>query len=382
MTLLNQKNLFNIPSEITFLNCSYVAPAMNRVREAGVQALDKCSRPWELTAHDWFDPGEKLRSLFARIIGADSDNIALIPSVSYGMAVAAKNISLRPSQKIIVLEQQYPSNYYAWRELSKESGAEMITIARPPDDNWTAAVLEKIDAQTGLVTLPNCHWTDGTLLDLETIAKAARKVGACLVVDASQSAGAYPIDIVRIQPDFLVTVAYKWLLGPYGLAYLYADQKYHRDGKPIEQSWLIRKGAENFAGLVDYQDDLKAGARRFDSGEYSSFVKIPMAIAALEQVLEWGPENIQSTLSVLTDKISARARGAGLQTSDRKRRAGHMLGVRFPKDKIELLARRLSEDQVYISWRGASMRISPHLYNDEADVDRLCGLLERFGTGK
>lgn len=382
MIIPTQRNLFSIPEGVTFLNCSYVAPLLNSVRQSGVDALDKCSRPWELASDDWFGPGEKLRALFARIIGAEADNIALIPSASYGMAVAARNIALRSSQKIILLEHQYPSNYYAWRELSRETGAEIVTVPRPSDNDWTAAILERIDDHTGLAALPNCHWTDGTLIDLEAIGKATRNVGASLVVDASQSVGAFPMDVLRIKPDFLVAVAYKWLMGPYGLAYLYADEKHADAGRPIEHSWLTKKGAEDFAGLVDYQDDFRPGARRFDSGEYSSFVKIPMAITALTQVLEWGPDNIQSSISALTAEVSARAGRLGLQTANPKFRAGHMVGVRFPKERIELLSRKLSENRVYISWRGTNMRIAPHLYNDRRDVDRLCALLEEFGVEK
>src|SRR3970040_312397 len=131
MIIANQKPLFSIPADVTFLNCANMSPLSNAVHLAGVEAIDKCRSPWEIKSEDWFNPGEELRALFARIISADAENIALIPSVSYGIAIAARNISLRKSQKIIVIEQQYPSNYYAWHDRSKESGAENVVVARP-----------------------------------------------------------------------------------------------------------------------------------------------------------------------------------------------------------------------------------------------------------
>jgi len=375
MIIANQKPLFSIPADVTFLNCANMSPLSNSVHLAGVEAIDKCRSPWEIKSEDWFNPGEELRALFARIISADAENIALIPSVSYGIAIAARNISLRKSQKIIVIEQQYPSNYYAWHERSKESGAEIVVVERPQDNNWTPAILDAIDDRTGVVAIPNCHWTDGSLIDLEKISKAARNVNAGLVVDASQSVGAYPLDVNTIRPDFLVTVGYKWLMGPYGLGYLYADRKYCADGMPLEFSWLNKKGSEDFAGLVAYRDEYRAGARRFDSGEYPSFIKIPMAISALNQILKWGVENIQDSLSAMTEQIIEKAHQSGYETTNRKYRAGHMAGVKFPGDRIVSLSKKLSDSRIYISWRGTSMRISPHLYNDANDMNRLCEFL-------
>jgi selenocysteine lyase/cysteine desulfurase len=371
MLLTNQKHLFDIPTDVTYLNCSYLSPQLINIRQAGISGMDKKAFPWTIKMDDWFKPGEDLRSLFAKIINAGKDSVALVPSVSYGTAIAARNISLRANQKIILLDRQYPSNVYAWRELSKESGAEIVTVAKEAGQNWTEAILEKMDEHTGLVAIPNCHWTDGSLIDLEVISRKTKSISAKLVIDASQSVGAYPLDIQKIKPDFLVSVGYKWLMGPYGLGYIYCDQKYWEAGAPIEHGWLNRKGSEDFTRLVDYQDDLQPGARRFDAGEYPDFVKIPMAIAALTQVLEWGVANIQETLSGITGEIEMRARKAGYETPQREHRTGHMIGIKIPDDQISRIGKKLSEHKVFVSFRGSSMRVAPHLYNDLDDVRRL-----------
>lgn len=375
MILPNQKHLFSIAGDVTFLNCSNMSPLLKSAGEAGIEQVNIRSKPWTITIDDWFNPAEELRQLFANIIHANKENIALVPSASYGIAVAAKNITLKSQQKIILIDQQYPSNVYAWRELSNETGAEIITVQKQGDETWTDAILAKIDEYTGLVALPNCHWTNGGLIDLIQVSKKVKSVGAKLVIDASQSIGAYPLNIHEIMPDFLVTVGYKWLLGPYGLGYLYADDKYCANGKPIEYSWLNKTGAEDFTSLVSYRDDYRPGARRFDMGEYPAFINIHMAIAALKQILEWGVENIQETLSLLTAEIEARAGVLGLSTPKRNSRVGHIIGIQFPAEQVSELSKKLSENKIFISFRGASMRIAPHLFNDISDVDRLFDIL-------
>ena len=349
-----------------------MSPLLKKVNEAGVAAINKRNSPWEYKIKDdWFGPAETVRSLFADIIQSSKENIALVPSVSYGIATAANNILLTPQQKILLLDQQYPSNVYSWRALSDKTGAEIITIKKEPGQTWTDAIITNIDSNTGLVAIPNCHWTDGSFIDLEKVSVETKKVNSRLVIDASQSLGAYPLDINKIKPDFLVTVGYKWLLGSYGLGYLYADDKYCQSGTPIEFSWLNKLGSEDFSKLVDYEDDYKPGARRFDMGEFSAFTNLQMAIAALTQIKDWGVENIQETISLLTNEIELRAKARGFETPERESRMGHIIGIRFPNKDVGELAKKLAENKITISIRGNSMRVAPHLYNDEKDIDRL-----------
>ena len=133
---------------------------------------------------------------------------------------------------------------------------------------------------------------------------------------------------------------------------------------------------EDFARLVDYRMEFQAGARRFDVGEGANFALLPMAVAALEQLLDWGPENVQATLSAMTGEIAARAARLGLTASDPALRAGHFLGLRFPAGVPDGLTERLAAEQVYVSVRGDSMRVTPHLYNDDRDIERLMQVLE------
>ncbi len=376
--LPSQRHLFEIPDEVTFLNCANLSPQLRSVTAAGLEAVKAKVAPWHTTPPEWFSGAEKLRDLAGKLVGANADSIALVPSVSYGMAVAAANIKVESGKNIIFLHEEYPSNYYAWREIEKEKGAHIQIVNKADSGNWTTSILDAIDKNTAVVTVPNCHWTDGSFVDLEKVGEKARSVGAALVVDASQSLGAFPLDVKKIQPDFLVSVGYKWLLGAYALGYLYVAPKYHETGKPIENSWLNRAGSEDFARLVEYRNEFRAGARRFDMGEFPNFVLVPMATAALEQILAWKVENIQRTISVLTKKTAQDAEKLGFIVAPEKDRVNHLIGVRLPNGIPEKLNAKLTEANVFVSIRGDAIRIAPHLYNNASDIEKLFSILEKL----
>src|SRR5215211_1791714 len=376
MNLGSQRDLFEIPEDIVYLNCAYMSPQLRRAREVGERAVSRKSRPWELTNDDFFEEVEEVRALFARLVGGDADGVAVIPSVSYGISVAAANVPVREGEKIIILEDQFPSNVYSWRELASREGAGLVTVPRPEDSNWTGALIEAIDDDTAVVAVPNCHWTDGSLVALSRVGERAREVGAALVIDGIQSIGALPFDVSEVRPDFLIAASYKWLLGPYGVGFMYVDEKY-RDGQPIEHNWVNRHKSEAFSQLVDYQDAFQPGARRYDVGERSNFVLLPMAAEALRQLIDWDVENVSETIGTLTDLIEERAETLGIAATPKERRARHMIGLMLGPDTPDDLAGRLTAHDVFVSVRGESMRVSPHLYNTEEDVDRLFDVLER-----
>jgi selenocysteine lyase/cysteine desulfurase len=376
MKLGSKRDLFEIPEDIVYLNCAYMSPQLRPAREVGEKAISRKSRPWEITPDDFFEDAEEIRALFARLVGGDAHGVAIIPSVSYGISVAAANVPVREGEKIIILEDQFPSNVYAWGGLAEQSGARLVTLPRPEDLDWTRALLEEIDTDTAVVAVPNCHWTDGSLVDLASVGESVREAGAALVVDAIQSLGAHPFDVSEVRPDFLVAASYKWLFGPYGVGYMYVGEEY-REGKPIEHNWINRRGSEDFSGLVDYQDAFQPGARRYDVGERSNFALLPMAAEALRQLIDWGVENVSENIGTLTDLVEERAGALGIVTIPKERRARHMIGLMLGPDAPDDLATRLTTHNVYVSVRGPSVRVSPHLYNTESDVYRLFDVLER-----
>jgi len=371
MKLESQRSLFDIPDDVTYLNCAYMSPLMHRVRDAGAEGLGRKCRPWEISAGDFFSGSDALRDAFATLVSAEASDIAIVPSASYGISTAAANVPVGSGQNIVVVIDQFPSNVYPWRERAAAAGASVRTLERPGDSDWTDRVVDSIDDDTAVVALPHCHWTDGVLFDLERIGRVCRDRGVAFVLDVTQSAGASPISAAKIEPDFMVAATYKWLMGPYSLGLLYVGKKWQRDGHPIEHNWVHRANAENFARLVDYDDDYGPGAVRFDVGERSNFALVPAAEVAIRQILDWGVDNIAETTGALTALIAERAEALGLVSEPAHKRGSHYLALKreggFPDDLPQALARH----GVYVSARGASIRVTPHVYNDAGDVDRL-----------
>jgi len=225
------------------------------------------------------------------------------------------------------------------------------------------------------LTLGNVHWTDGTRFDLAAIGRRAREVGAALVVDGTQSVGAMPFDVEEIRPDLLVCASYKWLLGPYSLALCYLGERFD-GGEPLEETWIARKGSEDFQGLVDYVDDYQPGAARFDVGERSNFILLPMQIAALDMLLEWTPEAVQRSTADLSRDMLAQAVELGYAVEDPAWRSSHLFGVRMPPG-LDLVAVKeaLARRKISVSLRGQSLRVAPHLYNNAGDLEALLDVL-------
>src|SRR6266508_186545 len=352
-----QRELFDIPDDVAYFNCANLAPQLESARTAAEAAWRRRARPWLIRSDDWFTEAEERRTLFARLAGVDAEGVALVPATSYGLAVAAANLTAVPGQRVLVLAEDYPSNFYTWQRFARRTGATVAAVDRGDGQTWAEAVLDVLDERTAVVA----------------VAARARAVGAAMVVDASQALGAMPLDLAAVQPDYLVSVGYKWLLGPFGLGYLYVAPQ-HRDGVPLEENWISRLGAQDFARLVDYEDRYQPGARRFDVGQRSHFETTSMAIAALRQLLDWGVPRVAVTLRRTTDRIEEQVRAIGLTLTSHDR-GPHMLGIRLPAPARQRVAAVLAQANVFAGVRGASLRISPHLWTTDQDVGRLVAAL-------
>jgi selenocysteine lyase/cysteine desulfurase len=375
-----QRELFDIPDDVAYFNCASLAPTLRASREAAEAALARRARPWRITSDDWFTEAEERRALFARLAGVDPDGVALVPATSYGLAVAAANLTARPGQRVLVLADDYPSNRYTWQRFAGRTGATLVTVERRDGQGWAEAVLRELDERTAVVAVMATHWTDGGTVDLVPIGARAREAGAALVVDASQALGARPLDLAAARPDYLVSVGYKWLLGPFALGYLYVAER-HRDGVPLEENWISRLGSEDFGALIDYQDRYQPGARRFDVGERTHFETTAMAVAALRQLLDWEVARVAATLGRVTGRIQreVEALGLPLTSSDRD---PHMLGIGVPEQARGAVAAALADAGVFAGARGSSLRVSPHLWTTDSDVERLVGALTKATDGR
>jgi selenocysteine lyase/cysteine desulfurase len=383
-----QRDEFTLPAGLHYLNCAYMGPLPRRVQEAGIAGVQRKGDPSGIVARDFFEESDRVRALFAQLIhAADPQRVAIIPAASYGIATAARNTSVRRGQNIVISGEQFPSNTYSWRTLSRRQGAELRVIKPPERSNgrgreWNARVLEAIDANTAIVALPNVHWTDGTRFDLVAIGACARAVGAAFIIDGTQSIGALPFDVNEVQPDAVICAAYKWLLGPYSIGAAYFGPRFD-DGEPLEENWIGREGSEDFRALVNYADAFQPKALRYDVGERSNFALMPMFLTSLELVLQWSPERIQQYCAALTNEPLQRAAELGFTIEDPDWRGAHLFGVRAPAAvDLARLHQELQRARVFASLRGSALRVSPNVYNDADDLDALLDVLRASVTSR
>ncbi len=371
MILPSQRSLFNIPTDICYLNAAYMTPLTKRQIAIGDDGLNKSASPWLYSEQDFFTDVDAVRCLAAELLNAHSNNIAIVSSASYGLAVAGKNMPVTKGQVILMIEGQFPSNVYEWARLAKEKQAELVFVETPENHDWTTAILDAVSMygeRIAFAALANVHWASGAVLDLEKIASALQENDAGLVLDLTQSVGAMPINLSKIDPDFAVCASYKWMMGPYGLGVLYVADRHH-DGEPIEQNWINRAGSENFANLVNYQHVFQEGAKRFDFGERSNFILMPVYKEGLRQLLEWGVENIAHSLADMNTRLVTIAEDVGLKAISRKFRSPHMLGIDLGVD-ADKYAKKLKAENIYVSIRGTMLRVAPHLWISEQDLNR------------
>ena len=301
-----QRELFDIPDDVAYFNCASLAPLLKAAVEAGAAASSRRARPWLIGEDDWFTEAEERRALFSRLAGLDPEGVALVPTTSYGLAVAAANLDARPGQRVLVMADDYPSNRYTWQRFARRTGTELVVVERRDGRSWGEAVLQALDERTAVVTVLATHWTDGGAVDLTAIGARAREDGAA---------------------------------------------------------------------LVDYQDRYQPGARRFDVGGRTHFETTPMAVAGLRQLLDWEVPRVAATLGLLTDRIQRRVEAIGVRLTSSDR-VPHMLGIALPDQARAAAARALAQAGVFVGIRGASLRVSPHLWTTDQDVDRLVGALE------
>ncbi|MEO6989643.1 MAG: aminotransferase class V-fold PLP-dependent enzyme [Aquihabitans sp.] len=382
-SLHDARSAFDLPDDVTYLNCAFMGPVPGSALEAGLMGLARKSRPWTIAPDDFTIPVDQLRAVFARMLGVagDHDGVAITPSVSYGVSTAAVNLRLEPGQVVVVLDQQFPSDVYAWERLADRQGGSLHRVATPADGDWTAALLADIEAlgdRVAVVSSPPCHWVDGRTVDLQAVGVACRKVGAALAVDVCQSLGAEPFDVKQVQPDFVFGATYKWLCGPYSIGFMWAAP-HRRGGEPIEHGWTSRANSHCLAGLTDYTSEYQPGARRYDVGEVANFALVPVALSAASMVASWGAENVAEHARRITGLIADGAQDLGLSVDPAHLRSAHIIGLRLGESvDAEALAPALADEAVHVSVRGDAVRVSAHAFNTADDAHRLIEVMGRL----
>ncbi|MBL4662450.1 MAG: aminotransferase class V-fold PLP-dependent enzyme [Flavobacteriaceae bacterium] len=376
--LQNQQHLFSLNDEITYLNGAYMSPQLKSVAKIGIDCLQQKSQPSNILAADFFSEKEVLRSHFAQLISVDDpQRIAILPSVSFGIGTAMKNIPFEKGDEIVVLEEQFPSNYYAWQQLELEKGVVIKTISAPPllpgrGQLWNEHILEAITPKTKCVALPMVHWADGTKFDLQAVRSRTNEVNAYLIIDGTQSVGALPFSVKEIQPDALICAGYKWLMGAYGLGIGYFGERFD-DGTPLDNNWMNHQDAEDFSKLVNYNHSFKPKAARYDIGESSNFIMVPMLTEGIRQLITWTQQGIQTYCEAITkEAIEQLTQQKGCFVEDSNYRGQHLFGIYLPESmNIYTVKTNISAQNILVSIRGNAIRVSPNVYNNKKHLEKL-----------
>jgi selenocysteine lyase/cysteine desulfurase len=379
--LASQRALFDMPADVCYLNAASWSPLPLATMEAGRKAVARKGRPW-LIDHE-FAAGQytRTRKAAARLINADPDDVALISSVAYGVATAAKVAPVPSGSRVLVLQDDHSSAVLEWITRAAAGGFSVEAVRRSADGDWTAALLEAIErrgaAPLAIVSISSVHWSDGGMVDLRRVAPAVRAREAALIVDATHGAGVIDLDVRALDPDFVVFPTYKWLLGPYGRAFLYVARR-HQGGVPLEQTSYGRKAVRADQDLYLTDTDYVGGARRFDMGERDHFISVELASIGMEMMADWGSKAVAERLAALTARLAEGLRNAAVEIPEQHVRAPHILGVAFRQGMPKELLPRLAAENIHVAPRLGRMRISPHVYNDESDVDRFIEAFHRL----
>jgi selenocysteine lyase/cysteine desulfurase len=379
--LPSQRALFDIPRDVCYLNAASWSPLPLATQEAGRIGVARKGRPWLI---DPALPGkqyERARRAAAWLINAEAEDVALISSVSYGVAAAAKLIAVPAGARVLVLENDHSSAVLEWTTRAPAGGFTVDVVARPSDGDWTTAVLAAIERPgappVALASISSVHWSDGGIVDMDRVVAALRRQGAMLLVDATHAVGVMETDVAKLDPDFLVFPTYKWLLGPYGRAFLYVAKR-RQDGVPLEQTSYGRRAITSERETYYRDVEFVEGARRFDMGERDHFISLEMASIGMELIAQWGCDAVAARLAALTARLADGLRDCGVGIPDAAVRAPHILSLRFAGGMPDDLIERLAAEQVYVAPRVGRLRVSPHVYNDEDDVDRFVAAFHRL----
>ncbi len=374
--LASQRALFDIPRDVAYFNAAGWSPIPKAVVEAGVRGAARKAQPWRL-APDFADAMyERTRAAAAQVINAEPDDVALVSSVGYGVSTAAKVLDVPRGSRVLVLEDDHTAPVLEWMSRAEGQGFEVDTIRRPGDGDWTSAVLETIGrrgaAPIAVVSISSVHWSDGGAIDLDRVAAAVRNKGAALLIDATHAAGIMELDVKKLDPDFVMFPTYKWLLGPYGRAFVYVAKR-HQNGVPLEQPSYGRRSVKAEQEVYFLDTRYVESARRYDMGERDQFVSMEMAAVGIETVTGFGRATVEARLLGITRAIGegVQALGNKVALANARFRAPHLICLAFPGGMPDSLVQRLAEEKVYAAPRLGRLRLSPHVYNDEEDVARL-----------
>lgn len=360
--------------------CYLNSAAQGLLPQSSARAMNEAARlqmtPQELGDAQFYDLPARCRKLVADLLHCGSEEIAITPSTGYGLAAIALSLPLAAGDEVLLIENDFPANMFAWEAL-RQRGIRIRTAPFAPDGSQTSRLLESIRPETRALSLSAVHFYTGYRYDLPAISKFCRNRGIFLIVDAAHAAGCLDLNLQETPVDTVSAAGHKWQLGPNGTGFLYIQRDLLPRLNPAFSGWMSNAAATRFAETRFFGFQPAGETRRFELGS------TPYILLAAYEI----------GLKLLNDSRMPLVEKHNLSLAARIRQSFEELGWTIcgtalpsvivsakPPDKYDaaVLHRALLDKQVYISLRLGHLRASPHLYSGTADVDRLFGELKQL----
>jgi len=364
--------------DAAYLNTAGQGPLPRVSIRAAQQALDWKKLPHTMPDSIYFDLPNRIRESLAKLVGGRADEIAITTGATQGLAAVAQGLDWKPEDEVLIAQGEFPAHFAAWLPM-QAAGRLKVKIVAPRGRFITADdFVEHIGPRTRLVSASLVRFDNGARLDALRVAKACHAAGALLLLDAAQCAGAMPINVRALDADFLTASGYKWLLSPYGTGFFWARAELIEQMRPAPFYWMALENAAQFHRLSLGEYKLAAGARRWDSPETASFFNLAAMDASLEFLLRVGVQQVwehnRRLMELMVERLPLdRCMLASPQSAD-ERGPYACIATRKP-DATPALFDKLRAAKVYVSLREGALRVAPHLYNSERDLDRLLTIL-------
>jgi cysteine desulfurase/selenocysteine lyase len=366
--------------DATYLNASGQGPMPRVSIRAAQTALEAKKNPHHMADSTYFEVPNRVRVSIAKLIGGKAEEIALTSGASAGVAAVAYGLTWKPGDEIITAKGEFPLQYTAWKPMEEREGLK-LKIVSPREQFITADdLIAAMTPKTRLVSVSLVRFDDGSLLDAPRVAAACHAQGALLLLDVSQCCGAVPMDVTKLGADFLVGAGYKWLLSPFGTGFFWIKSEHLSIVRPGPFYWMAVAGSDNFASLSFDDPKPAPNAKRWDSPEWASYFNLNLATmdVSVDFVVRLGPERVAAHNRKLIELMFERLpkdRCVPASPLDAARRGPYGCFAARSREKTAELYRQLRKENVIVSLREGNIRVSPHMYNTERDIDRLISVI-------
>ncbi|MGH9741007.1 MAG: aminotransferase class V-fold PLP-dependent enzyme [Candidatus Acidiferrum sp.] len=366
--------------DATYLNLAGQSP-MPKVSLRALQAAQEWKKfPHHKPDSTFFEVPNRIRATLAKLIGGKPEEIAITSGASTGVAAVAYGLTWKPGDEVVTAKGEFPLQYTAWKPMEERDGVKLKIVA--PREKFITAddLIAAMTPKTRVVSVSLVRFNDASLLDAARVAYAAHAQGALLLLDASQCCGTLPIDVEKLGADFIVCAGYKGLLSPFGTGFFWAKNEHIANMRPGPFYWMAVAGSDNFASLNFDDPKPAAAAKRWDMAEPASYFNFNLVAmdASTEFVLRVGPETVAAHNRALIEFMYERLpkdRCVPSSPLDSAHRGAYgCFAARTPEKTAELY-QKLRKENIIVSLREGNIRVSPHLYNTERDIDRLISVI-------